>query len=332
MAGFAADFRQATKSGFDRVIGFQPMPGLDVLFIADLLRDRPDAPLAKRLLPRFRAFARLERSCFGPDARTRILGLTQRQMNAFVERYPSSAPRISVLPPTIDPGRRTPQWRMGPLRAAARARYGLREDQPAWLWLGLQPHVKGLDRAVAALARVPGATLLVGGLHQADLRAAPIRARASRLGVSERLRWLGYVSGEDLAGTLAAADVLAHPARKDVTGAVILEAIVNGLPVVATDCCGFAPHVALSGAGRLVSAAFDTDAFAAALAEVGRPDDAALSALGAAYGGDAALYSGLDVACDLMEAASWPQDRNVFAASEQPFGIVPLSGSAPCRP
>ena len=37
-----------------------------------------------------------------------------------------------------------------------------------------------------------------------------------------------------LANLRVAADVLAHPSRVDVTGAVILEAVVNGLPAVAT--------------------------------------------------------------------------------------------------
>ena len=47
MAAFAADFKRATHGRFDRIVGFQPMPGIDVLFLADHLRNRPDASLAE---------------------------------------------------------------------------------------------------------------------------------------------------------------------------------------------------------------------------------------------------------------------------------------------
>ena len=46
------------------------------------------------------------------------------------------------------------------------------------------------------------------------------------------MRFLGF--REDIPELMAAADVLVHPSRLDVTGQVILEAIVNGLPAVVT--------------------------------------------------------------------------------------------------
>ena len=105
VAAFAADFEKATRGRFDRIVGFQPMPGLDLLFLADHLRDRPDVPLVKRLLPRFRTYARLEASCFGAGSATRIMGLAEPQTRAFAARYPGSGARIAVLPPTITDAR-----------------------------------------------------------------------------------------------------------------------------------------------------------------------------------------------------------------------------------
>ena len=137
--------------------------------------------------------------------------------------------------------------------------------------------------------------------------------RADELGVSSRIRWLGYVQSEDVPAHFAAADVLAHPARVDVTGAVILEALINGLPVVATDCCGFAPHVERSGAGVLLASPFDAKDLVAALAKVCGPQNAAFSANGIAYGKSPELYSGLSVACDLIEAATWPGEITMAA-------------------
>ena len=189
-------------------------------------------------------------------------------------------------------------------------------DSPVWLWLGLQPHIKGLDRVIEALALVPAATLLVGGVASGDGKLdAPVR-RAAQLGVSDRIRWLGHLPVQDVPGHFAVADVLAHPARIDVTGAVILEALINGLPVVATNCCGFATHIERSGGGIVVPCSpFDVKDFAAALSKVCGPENAALSRKAVAYGKSPELYSGLSVACDLIEATIWPKELTMAAGA-----------------
>ena len=72
---------------------------------------------------------------------------------------------------------------------------------------------------------------------------------------------------------MAAADLLVHPARHDTTGTVILEAIVNGLPVVTTSICGYPQHVDAAEAGIVINEPFGYNAFAAALsaaADAGR--------------------------------------------------------------
>ncbi len=68
-----------------------------------------------------------------------------------------------------------------------------------------------------------------------------------------------------MAPLIAAADVLVHPSRKDVTGTVILEALANGLPIVTTEACGYAAHVIRAGAGIVISGKFDNAAFRAAM-------------------------------------------------------------------
>jgi UDP-glucose:(heptosyl)LPS alpha-1,3-glucosyltransferase len=285
------------------------------LFLADHLRDRPDVALWKRLSPRFRGYARLEAGCFEAGSATRIIGLAQRQMEAFVRRYPESASRIAILPPTITDDRRKPSMRTAELRAQMAARLRIGETSPTWLWLGLQPHIKGLDRVIEALALAPAATLLVGGVAPNDRKLAAIRGRAARLGVAERIRWLGYLKGDDVPAHFAAADVLAHPARVDVTGAVILEALVNGLPVVASDVCGFAPHIERSGGGEVLASPFAATDLAAALARVCGAQNATLSRKAIAYGEAPELYSGLSVACDLIEAADWPRGITTAAVA-----------------
>jgi len=304
LAAFARAFAQASKGRFDRTVTFQPVPGADVLFLADTLRDRADAPLLKRLTPRFRTFARLERACFSATARTRIIGLALPQMRAYVERYPASRERIAIIPPTMPESRQRPQLR-AELRAPARQEMGFGAGTQVWLWLGLQPEIKGLDRVIEALPNHVDAHLLVVGVEAEGRKIRRHLARAAQLGVADRIHCLGFVPTHRFFSALAAADVLAHPARLDVTGSVILEALVNGLPVVATDICGFAARIEESGAGKVIHGPFDAGLFSRLLGEVCGSGNAEFSRKGIAYGAKPELYSGIGVACDLIEADSW---------------------------
>lgn len=314
VAVFAAAFAQSTAQRFDRTVAFQPMPGADVLFLADTLRDRSDASIVTRMTPRFRTFARLERGCFGPEASTRIIGLARPQMQAFADRYPDSSGRIAIIPPSLDKSRSRPELRER-LRRATRQDMGL-GDKTIWLWLGLQPEIKGLDRVIEALSHHPQAELIVAGLETSDRKIQRHLARAARLGVVERVRCVGYISGDRYFQMLAAADLLVHPARVDVTGGVILEAIVNGLPVIATEVCGFAEHIDASGAGLVVRGPFRPSTFNRLLDQISTGTSAALTERGIAYGARPELYSGIGVACDLIEASHW--DRRKDVAAPQP--------------
>jgi len=93
---------------------------------------------------------------------------------------------------------------------------------------------------------------------------------------------------------MAAADLLVHPARTETTGTVILEAVVNGLPVVASGICGYAEHVARADAGAVLSEPFAQGGF---VAELRKAQDAALRARwsenAVRYGETVDLYRGL---------------------------------------
>lgn len=293
----------AAEGRHDRLLSFQPVPGVPILFSADLPRDPVGTSPWKRLTPRHRTYAALERGCFAPGAPTRILCLGRRQANDFRQRYGTPEARITLLPPSIDPQLRQPGRRAPERRARLRDALGLAPNEPAWFWLGLQPRIKGLDRAIAALARHPQATLLVGGLAENDARARRFLSAAEASGARQRLRLLGYLDRERLLDTFAAADLLLHPARREVTGGVILEALINGLPVVTTANCGFAEHVEKAGAGFVVGTECPPEALDRAIAEVSGPRNAAMSAAGIRYGTDARLYDGIAVAADLVEAA-----------------------------
>jgi UDP-glucose:(heptosyl)LPS alpha-1,3-glucosyltransferase len=171
-----------------------------------------------------------------------------------------------------------------------------------WLWLGLQAKTKGLDRVLQAMPASQNARLLVCGLPLESRGGADALSLARRLGVEDRVRWLGFVSDAALAEAMAAADLLVHPSRADVTGTVILEALASGLPVITTAVCGYGEHVVGADAGIVLPEPFQAADLDRALAAATPERLAAWSTKALAYAGRDALYSGLDRAADLILA------------------------------
>ncbi len=298
---FAQDAARAFAGGtFDRTVAFQTMPGTDMVFLADPIRDSASIPWWKRLTSRHRVLSKLEADCFGQQSQTRIIGLSEEQMDLFVQRYKLDPTRFRIAPPTLNGKKQRPQSRTLESRAALRGRLGIGEHESVWLSLALSPRSKGLDRSIGALSVAEGSHLLIGGLDGAEHAARPYVRQVKRLGLEHRVHWLGYLTDTALFSAMAASDVLAHPARHDVTGAVILEAIINGLPVVATRSCGFSHYIAESGAGRILDEATDAQTLSATLQEV-CIDGGALSKNGIAFGKSSDLFSGVGTVCDWIE-------------------------------
>jgi glycosyltransferase involved in cell wall biosynthesis len=84
--------------------------------------------------------------------------------------------------------------------------------------------------------------LVVGGNAQHRLDVA--RAEAARLGVAERVLFLG--PRFDIPELFAASDAFVLPSAYEANALVVLEALAAGLPVVATRV-GYAPEVIVDG-------------------------------------------------------------------------------------
>jgi glycosyltransferase involved in cell wall biosynthesis len=121
---------------------------------------------------------------------------------------------------------------------------------------------KGLDVAVRALASLPDEVVLVV-LSSTQEQRGELEALARELGVARRLHLLGRLP--DVAAWLRRAEVLVHPARWEGFGLAVLEAMLAGLPVVASDVSSLPELVVDGETGFLV-----------------RPDDPSALALGIA--------------------------------------------------
>jgi UDP-glucose:(heptosyl)LPS alpha-1,3-glucosyltransferase len=78
---------------------------------------------------------------------------------------------------------------------------------------------------------------------------------AKRLGVVERCILAG--GRADVADLMLGADVLVHPARSELAGIVLIEAMTAGLPVLVTEVCGYASHVQQAIAGMVLKSPYN---------------------------------------------------------------------------
>jgi glycosyltransferase involved in cell wall biosynthesis len=190
---------------------------------------------AKAAVHRSRSLAR-ERLVL---SRSRVVVCNSRlTARHVVERVGVPADRVRVVYYGCDPSR------FGPVttdeRAAARRELGW-ADQPWAVFVGAMGDArKGFDTLYAAwreLCRGPGwdANLAVVG-RGAELPVWEARAKAD--GLADRVRFLGF--RDDVPRVLAAADLMAHPARYEAYGLGVHEALCRGLPVLVSAAAGVA--------------------------------------------------------------------------------------------
>ena len=83
------------------IVGFQKMPGLDVLFCADWCFVDRSRNTFERMLPRYRTMAGLEAAVCGLSSATRLLMLAEPQAEAYRSAYAIPAGRITACPRSI---------------------------------------------------------------------------------------------------------------------------------------------------------------------------------------------------------------------------------------
>lgn len=134
-----------------------------------------------------------------------------------------------------------------PVRPIDRAQLQTPSGVPVILALGRLHSDKAFDVLLDAMASVPAAHLWLAGEGGLD---APLKAQARRLGVEDRIHFLGWRT--DGASLLASADCLVCPSRVEPLGNVILEGWIQRKPVVAAASTGPAGLIETERTGLLV--------------------------------------------------------------------------------
>lgn len=141
-----------------------------------------------------------------------------------------------VVPNGIEPR----QWQR-PESGAARVRATNGDAHPLIVYTGRVEWEKGVQTLVSAMpalrAAHPGIRLLVAGrgTYLDDLRS-----QARNLDLNGSVRFLGWVSEEDLRAVVAAADLAIAPSLYEPFGLVALEAAAIGTPLVVSRSGGLA--------------------------------------------------------------------------------------------
>ena len=223
--------------------------------------------------------------------------INSESLRAEVDRYLDVDPaKLHLIPEAVDHD----LFRPGdPVEAGARIsqRYGVRG--PFVLFVSSLWPYKNCDGLLRAFARagLPDHRLVVVGPGRDLAYVAELRALAGRLGIEDRIDWIGGIPIEETVPFYRAASVFAYPSHNETFGLPILEAMATGCPVVTSDR----------------SAMPETAGGAALLADPDDPESIA-SALEDACGSEATLMRklGLERAQDFTWAATAQRTLEVY--------------------
>ncbi len=165
-----------------------------------------------------------------------------RALKDVLVRLGVAQEKITVLRNGVDTARFAPV-----AQDAARVHLGV--TGPVWLAVGNLVELKGVHVAIEALAQAPDVTLLIVGQGPEE---GALRALAARRGVSEQVRFVGYVPHEHLPEYYSAADALVLAARSEGMPNVVLEALACGTAVIGTAVGGIPELVDDPVAGALM--------------------------------------------------------------------------------
>ena len=178
-----------------------------------------------------------------------IVVWTNDEKDAIVDYCDIDPAKVSVIPPGVDLSRFRPMS-----QSQSREFLGYGEEKNI-LFVGRLEPLKGLDvllRAVAALENLSNVTLNVVGGDENSKEKSRLQSLASRMKLTQTVRFIGSVSQEELPLHYNAADVCVLPSHYESFGLAALEAAACGRPVVASEVGGLSSIVRNGSTGFLV--------------------------------------------------------------------------------
>ena len=208
-----------------------------------------------------RAKAALERAVYRRG--NRFIVLSEAFRDILHRDYGVPLERVRVIAGGVNVGR----FATKTTRREARERLGWRQDRPTILAVRRLAQRMGLKDLIEAMDKVrvsvPDAQLLVAGTGPL---AKALNAHVRALGLEDSVRFLGFVSDEDLTLAYRAADLTVVPTvALEGFGLVAVESLAAGTPVLVTPV-GWLPEVVRELSPDLVLPTTGADSLAEGLA------------------------------------------------------------------
>jgi UDP-glucose:(heptosyl)LPS alpha-1,3-glucosyltransferase len=254
---FRALESELPKHQLDGVVAFSRIPNPDIYFAADpcYVERVANKPWWHKFSQRHRYYKKLEQQLFKRPSSMEVLVLTEREVESFNHHYGTAPERFHLLPPGV--AKNTASKAEQEInRNSLRTELGTAPDATVALFLGSGFRIKGLDRALRAIAANQAAAKDLEFWVVGNGKPGRFKNLAQQLGVT--VRFLG--GRADTGRFYDAADFLLHPAYSESAGKVLLEALTRGLPVLTTDTCGYAPHILKAEAGTVIPSPFSQEA------------------------------------------------------------------------
>jgi UDP-glucose:(heptosyl)LPS alpha-1,3-glucosyltransferase len=230
------------------------------------------ARLATRLDPHHRYLLRAERAIFTGARLRAVICNSEMVRGEIARRFSTPAERLVLIRNAVDGATFHPGLR-SEMREAVRQQLAIPAAARVVVHVGSGFERKGVAQLIAAAAAARSEPWIV--VVGRDKRSAAYAARARRLGIGERVRFVGSVS--DVRPYYAAADAFALASLYDPQPNAVLEAMACGLPVVTTPKCG-AAELLSEGESGFVRDALDVPGIAAALDRLEPPLAASMGA------------------------------------------------------
>ncbi len=294
---------------YDAVVGFNKFPHLDVYYAADscfATKAFEERTWLYRLTKRAKVYLKYEKAVFGSDSHTKILEVSGKERKYFQKHYQTVNDRFFLLPPGISKTRvasgdalKTRKEK----REQLAKELGIAKNTKLFLAIGSGYKTKGLERSLHLIADLKkdlkenkkNYMLLVAGQDKPD----KFSRLAKALKVNDSVRFLG--GRDDIPELLQAADVVLHPAHKENTGNVLLEAMVAGRPVIATDVCGYAFYIDEANMGAVISSPFSQKSYLEAVEEVLAIEDSTWRERGENFAQREEIYSRPEFVVNVLE-------------------------------
>ncbi|MEA3535457.1 glycosyltransferase family 4 protein [Rhizobium sp. CC-YZS058] len=209
-----------------------------VWFLHDIITD-----------PAFSSVNRRAALYFARHFATRVAVNSQASADAFI-RAGGQAEKVDIVYNGFDPAAAKPH--QAARGKALRAELGL-DDRPIIGLFGRLSPWKGQHVLLQALAKCPDVQAVIVGaaMFGEDAYAQSIRSLAAELDLENRVRFLGFRT--DVPDLIAATDIVVHSSTvPEPFGRVVVEGMMAGRPVIATEGGGVSEIVRRGETGWLV--------------------------------------------------------------------------------